>query len=64
MQSGNRAHATQHELLAQAVYDSESGQLLTGFYLDDAMTRTTDLPRFVIRAIPERAVEQVARAAA
>jgi carbon-monoxide dehydrogenase large subunit len=45
---GGIAQGIGQALLEQAVYDSESGQLLTGSYLDYAMPRATDLPNFVV----------------
>jgi carbon-monoxide dehydrogenase large subunit len=35
-------------LLERCVYDNESGQLLTGSYMDYAMPRASDLPNFVV----------------
>ena len=45
---GGLAQGIGQALLEQAVYDSESGQLMTGSYLDYAMPRATDLPNFVV----------------
>ena len=45
---GGIAQGIGQALLEQAVYDKESGQLLTGSYLDYAMPRSTDLPMFTV----------------
>ncbi|MEI6546639.1 MAG: molybdopterin cofactor-binding domain-containing protein, partial [Burkholderiales bacterium] len=45
---GGIAQGIGQALLEQAVYDTESGQLLTGSYLDYAMPRATDLPMFTV----------------
>jgi carbon-monoxide dehydrogenase large subunit len=45
---GGIAQGIGQALLEQAVYDKESGQLLTGSYLDYAMPRATDLPMFTV----------------
>ena len=45
---GGLAQGIGQALLEQAVYDSESGQLQTGSYLDYAMPRASDLPNFVV----------------
>jgi len=45
---GGIAQGIGQALLEQAVYDPESGQLLTGSYLDYAMPRATDLPNFTV----------------
>jgi carbon-monoxide dehydrogenase large subunit len=45
---GGIAQGIGQAMLEQAVYDTESGQLLTGSYLDYAMPRATDLPMFTV----------------
>jgi carbon-monoxide dehydrogenase large subunit len=45
---GGLAQGIGQALLEQAVYDTDSGQLMTGSYLDYAMPRATDLPNFVV----------------
>ena len=45
---GGIAQGIGQAMLEQAVYDKESGQLLTGSYLDYAMPRATDLPMFQV----------------
>ncbi len=45
---GGIAQGIGQALLEQAIYDPESGQLLTGSYLDYAMPRATDLPMFQV----------------
>jgi carbon-monoxide dehydrogenase large subunit len=45
---GGIAQGIGQALLEAAVYDKESGQLLTGSYLDYAMPRATDLPNFTV----------------
>jgi carbon-monoxide dehydrogenase large subunit len=45
---GGIAQGIGQALLEQAVYDKDSGQLLTGSYLDYAMPRATDLPMFTV----------------
>jgi carbon-monoxide dehydrogenase large subunit len=45
---GGIAQGIGQAMLEQAVYDVESGQLLTGSYLDYAMPRATDLPMFQV----------------
>jgi carbon-monoxide dehydrogenase large subunit len=35
-----------------AVYASDTGQLLTGSYMDYAMPRADDLPDFAVRTVP------------
>ena len=45
---GGLAQGIGQALLEQAIYDRETGQLLTGSYMDYAMPRATDLPSFVV----------------
>ena len=45
---GGLAQGIGQALLEQALYDPESGQLLTGTYMDYAMPRATDLPMFTV----------------
>jgi carbon-monoxide dehydrogenase large subunit len=45
---GGLAQGLGQALLENAVYDPESGQLLTGSYMDYAMPRADDLPTFVV----------------
>jgi carbon-monoxide dehydrogenase large subunit len=45
---GGLAQGIGQALLEQAIYDPESGQLLTGSYMDYAMPRATDLPMFTV----------------
>jgi carbon-monoxide dehydrogenase large subunit len=45
---GGLAQGIGQALLEQAVYDPDSGQLLTGTYMDYAMPRSTDLPMFTV----------------
>ena len=45
---GGLAQGIGQALLEQAVYDPESGQLLTGSYMDYAMPRADDVPSFTV----------------
>ncbi len=45
---GGLAHGIGQALLEQAVYDPDSGQLLTGSFADYAMPRADDLPSFKV----------------
>jgi len=45
---GGLAQGIGQAMLEGAVYDNETGQLLTGSYLDYAMPRSTDLPNFKV----------------
>jgi carbon-monoxide dehydrogenase large subunit len=45
---GGLAQGIGQALLEQCVYDAESGQLLTGSYMDYAMPRADDLPSFKV----------------
>ena len=45
---GGLAQGIGQALLEQCVYDAESGQLLTGSYMDYAMPRADDLPTFKV----------------
>ena len=45
---GGLAQGIGQALLEQGVYDTESGQLLTGSYMDYAMPRADDLPSFTV----------------
>jgi carbon-monoxide dehydrogenase large subunit len=45
---GGLAQGIGQALLEQAVYDSESGQLLTGSFLDYCLPRADDLPDFEV----------------
>ena len=45
---GGLAQGIGQALLESCVYDSESGQLLTGSYMDYAMPRADDLPTFKV----------------
>ena len=48
---GGLAQGLGQALLEHGVYDSESGQLLTGSYMDYAMPRADDLPGFTVETI-------------
>jgi len=41
-------------LLENCVYDPESGQLLTGSYMDYAMPRADDMPHFKVETVKGR----------
>jgi carbon-monoxide dehydrogenase large subunit len=45
---GGLAQGIGQALLEQGVYDADSGQLLTGSYMDYAMPRADDLPSFTV----------------
>ena len=45
---GGLAQGLGQAMLEQCVYDEQSGQLLTGSYMDYAMPRADDLPSFVV----------------
>jgi carbon-monoxide dehydrogenase large subunit len=45
---GGLAQGIGQALLERCVYDTESGQLLTGSYMDYAMPRADDLPSFKV----------------
>jgi carbon-monoxide dehydrogenase large subunit len=45
---GGLAQGIGQALLEQGVYDTDSGQLLTGSYMDYAMPRADDLPSFTV----------------
>jgi carbon-monoxide dehydrogenase large subunit len=45
---GGIAQGVGQALLERAVYDKESGQLLTGSYMDYCMPRADDLPSFKV----------------
>ena len=45
---GGVAQGLGQALLEQCVYDAESGQLLTGSYMDYAMPRADDMPSFKV----------------
>jgi carbon-monoxide dehydrogenase large subunit len=45
---GGVAQGIGQALLEQAVYDSDSGQLLTGSFMDYAMPRASDIPTFAV----------------
>jgi aerobic carbon-monoxide dehydrogenase large subunit len=45
---GGLAQGIGQALLEQCVYDKDSGQLLTGSYMDYAMPRADDLPSFKV----------------
>ncbi len=45
---GGVAQGIGQALLEHCVYDAESGQLLTGSYMDYAMPRADDLPSFKV----------------
>jgi carbon-monoxide dehydrogenase large subunit len=45
---GGIAQGIGQAMLEQAIYDPETGQLLTGSYMDYAMPRATDLPMFTV----------------
>ena len=45
---GGIAHGLGQAMLEGCVYDSKSGQLLTGSYMDYAMPRAADLPSFTL----------------
>jgi carbon-monoxide dehydrogenase large subunit len=48
---GGLAQGIGQALLEHGVYDAESGQLLTGTYMDYAMPRADDLPIFVVETV-------------
>jgi carbon-monoxide dehydrogenase large subunit len=48
---GGLAQGLGQALLENCVYDPESGQLLTGSYMDYAMPRADDLPTFVVETV-------------
>jgi carbon-monoxide dehydrogenase large subunit len=48
---GGIAHGLGNGLMEQAVYDEETGQLLTGTLMDYALPRAEDLPNFTIETI-------------
>ena len=48
---GGLAQGIGQALLEHGVYDAESGQLLTGSYMDYAMPRADDLPHFTIGTV-------------
>ncbi len=49
---GGIAQGLGQALLEHGIYDPESGQLLTGSYMDYAMPRAGDLPDFRIETVP------------
>jgi carbon-monoxide dehydrogenase large subunit len=49
---GGIAQGLGQALLEHGVYDRDSGQLLTGSYMDYAMPRADDLPDFTIETVP------------
>ncbi|MFT7776476.1 xanthine dehydrogenase family protein molybdopterin-binding subunit [Roseateles sp.] len=49
---GGIAQGIGQALLEHGVYDSESGQLLSGSYMDYAMPRADDLPSFQVQTAP------------
>jgi carbon-monoxide dehydrogenase large subunit len=48
---GGLAQGIGQALLEHGVYDKESGQLLTGSYMDYAMPRADDLPSFTVETV-------------
>ena len=50
---GGLAQGIGQALLESCVYDAESGQLVTGSYMDYCMPRADDLPNFVVSAHEE-----------
>jgi carbon-monoxide dehydrogenase large subunit len=48
---GGMAHGSGNALMEQAVYDEETGQLLTGTLMDYALPRADDLPAFRVETI-------------
>jgi len=48
---GGIAHGLGNALSEQAIYDEESGQLLTGTLMDYALPRADDLPDFTVQTI-------------
>jgi carbon-monoxide dehydrogenase large subunit len=46
---GGIAQGIGQALLEHGIYDTESGQLLTGSYMDYAMPRADDLPNFQVQ---------------
>jgi carbon-monoxide dehydrogenase large subunit len=48
---GGLAQGIGQALLEEAVYDSGSGQLLTGSFMDYAMPRADDLPNFTVETV-------------
>jgi carbon-monoxide dehydrogenase large subunit len=48
---GGLAQGIGQAMLEEAVYDSGSGQLLTGSYMDYAMPRADDLPNFTVETV-------------
>ncbi|MBG6079184.1 xanthine dehydrogenase family protein molybdopterin-binding subunit [Rubrivivax gelatinosus] len=49
---GGLAQGIGQALMEGCRYDEASGQLLTGSYMDYAMPRADDLPRFVVETVP------------
>jgi carbon-monoxide dehydrogenase large subunit len=48
---GGLAQGIGQALLENCVYDPDSGQLLTGSYMDYAMPRADDMPSFVVETV-------------
>jgi hypothetical protein len=48
---GGLAQGIGQALLENCVYDEDSGQLVTGSYMDYAMPRADDLPSFVVETV-------------
>jgi len=48
---GGLAQGIGQALLEHCVYDTESGQLLTGSYMDYAMPRADDMPHFTVETV-------------
>ena len=48
---GGLAQGIGQALLEQGVYDGDTGQLLSGSYMDYAMPRADDLPSFVVQTV-------------
>ena len=63
---GGLAQGIGQALLEGCVYDPETGQLLTGSYMDYAMPRADDLPSFKVgtRETPARTIRWASKAAA
>jgi len=49
---GGLAQGIGQALLEHGVYDKDSGQLLTGSYMDYAMPRADDVPSFNVAVVP------------
>ena len=52
---GGIAQGAGQALMEDMVYDRETGQILTGSFMDYAMPRASDVPNFVYADLPTRA---------